>query len=104
MFVGWLDEAGTPVNRLVKEWQVALPLHREFGTEPNVYYVPPLSPHPLNEDMSIDTERPRIPPEYLEYLFGADLAGRNGQGQGRRQLRAYEDAYRVQVAGTAGTV
>jgi len=75
MFVGWLEEEGSPVNRLVKEWEVALPLHAEYGTHPNVYYVPPLSPHPLKEDMSIDMEHPRIPPEYLEYLFGDKVHG-----------------------------
>ncbi len=73
VFVGWLDEVDTPVNKLVKEWKVALPLHAEAGTKPNVYYVPPLSPARLNDDMSIDTETPRIPPEYLESLFGPEV-------------------------------
>jgi ethylbenzene hydroxylase subunit beta/complex iron-sulfur molybdoenzyme family reductase subunit beta len=54
----------------VNEWKVALPLHAEYGTQPNVYYIPPMSPARLKEDMSIDTETPRIPPEYLESLFG----------------------------------
>jgi hypothetical protein len=35
--------------------------------------VPPLSPHPLKEDMSLDTEKSRIPPEYLEGLFGEEV-------------------------------
>jgi ethylbenzene hydroxylase subunit beta/complex iron-sulfur molybdoenzyme family reductase subunit beta len=75
VFVGWLDDPDTPVNRLVKEWKVALPLHGEAGTGPNVYYVPPLSPARLNDDMSIDTTTPRIPPEYLESLFGPEVHG-----------------------------
>ena len=63
------------MHKLVQEWEVALPLHAEAGTAPNVYYVPPLSPHRLNEDMSIDYETPRIPPEYLESLFGPRVHG-----------------------------
>ena len=43
-FVGFLDDTSGPIHRLVHQWQVALPLHPEFGTEPNVFYVPPLSP------------------------------------------------------------
>ena len=71
--MGMLDDERDPVHRLVYEWKVALPLHAEFGTEPNVFYVPPLSPYRLREDRSIDTETMRIPPEYLESLFGPDV-------------------------------
>lgn len=70
VFVGYLDDVEGPIHRLVNEWKVAVPLHAEYGTEPNVFYVPPLSPYRLNEDFSIDYETPRIPPEYLESLFG----------------------------------
>jgi len=52
---------------------VALPLHAEYGTAPNVFYVPPLSPYRLREDRSIDTESMRLPMEYLESLFGPDV-------------------------------
>jgi ethylbenzene hydroxylase subunit beta/complex iron-sulfur molybdoenzyme family reductase subunit beta len=69
-FVGFLDDEKGPIHRLVHEWKVALPLHPEFGTDPNVFYVPPLSPYRLREDRSIDTETMRIPSEYLESLFG----------------------------------
>jgi ethylbenzene hydroxylase subunit beta/complex iron-sulfur molybdoenzyme family reductase subunit beta len=70
IFVGMLDDEKGPIHRLVYEWKVALPLHPEFDTEPNVFYVPPLSPFRLRENRSIDTETMRIPPEYLESLFG----------------------------------
>jgi len=73
VFVGYLDEEGSAVNRLVNEWKVALPLHPEAGTKPNVFYVPPLSPYRLNEDMSIDYDNPRIPRDYLESLFGPEV-------------------------------
>ena len=51
-FVGFKDDAGSAVYKLVEKWKVALPLHAEFGTEPNVFYVPPLSPYRLREDRS----------------------------------------------------
>jgi len=70
VFVGYLDEEGSPVYNLVRKWKIALPLKGEAGTGPNVFYVPPLSPYKLKDDMSIDYETPRIPPEYLESLFG----------------------------------
>ncbi|HQW50636.1 MAG TPA: hypothetical protein PL082_01155, partial [Tepidiformaceae bacterium] len=73
VFIGYLDDETSSVHRLVKEWKIALPLHAEAGTGPNVFYVPPLAPHRLNDDMSIDYESPRIPPEYLESLFGAGV-------------------------------
>ncbi len=75
VFVGLKDDKNSPIYKLVNEWKVALPLHPEFGTEPNIYYIPPLSPYRLNEDMSIDEETPRIPPEYLESLFGEGVHG-----------------------------
>ncbi|MEK7246834.1 MAG: respiratory nitrate reductase subunit beta, partial [Chloroflexota bacterium] len=49
--------------------------HAEFGTKPNVFYVPPLSPAPLNPDGSINESGERIPPEYLESLFGPEVHG-----------------------------
>jgi DMSO reductase family type II enzyme iron-sulfur subunit len=69
-FVGTLDDEAGPIHKLVNEWKVALPLHAEYGTGPNVFYVPPLSPYRLREDRSIDTGTMRIPLAYLESLFG----------------------------------
>ena len=74
-FVGFLDDVGSPVHRLVERWKVALPLHPEFGTTPNVFYVPPLAPAPLREDGSYDESGARIPPSYLEELFGPEVHG-----------------------------
>jgi nitrate reductase beta subunit len=70
-----LDDSSSTVSKLVKKWKVALPLHPEYGTHPNVYYVPPLAPVPLREDGSFDEGASRIPPEYLEGLFGAEVHG-----------------------------
>jgi DMSO reductase family type II enzyme iron-sulfur subunit len=70
VFVGYLDDKSGPIHKLVNEWQVALPLHPEYGTIPNIFYIPPLAPYRLNDDGSIDESTPRIPTEYLERLFG----------------------------------
>ncbi|MBI4988969.1 MAG: respiratory nitrate reductase subunit beta [Rhodocyclales bacterium] len=68
-FVSYLDDADGPVHKLVTKWQVALPLHAEFGTQPNVYYVPPLSPSKLDAQGRPSGER-RIPDAELIELFG----------------------------------
>jgi ethylbenzene hydroxylase subunit beta/complex iron-sulfur molybdoenzyme family reductase subunit beta len=52
---------------------VALPLHPEWNTQPNVFYVPPLSPYRLREDFSVDESQRRLPLEVLESLFGPDV-------------------------------
>ena len=69
-FVGYRDDRDAPIWKLVDEWRVALPLHPEFGTEPNVFYVPPGAPARFDADGRIDPTRPRIPDEYLVSLFG----------------------------------
>ncbi len=74
-FIGFLDDTDSAVHKLVNVWHVALPLHPEFGTQPNVYYVPPLSPPLFDEDGEIVEGSERIPREYLESLFGPDVHG-----------------------------
>jgi len=69
-FVGYRDDENGPIYKLVDEWKVALPLHAEYGTEPNVFYVPPLAPSRLDDSGDIDETAPRIPDEYLVSLFG----------------------------------
>ncbi len=59
----------------MRVWGVALPLHPEFGTKPNVYYVPPLAPPRFDENGDIDEDNPRIPMEYLRSLFGPEVDG-----------------------------
>jgi nitrate reductase / nitrite oxidoreductase, beta subunit len=64
----------SPVYALIKEWELALPLHPEFRTLPMVWYVPPLSPvssqvAPSQESDMID--RLRIPITYLANLLTA---------------------------------
>lgn len=38
---GWIDDPESPIHYLVHKAKVALPLYPQFGTEPNIYYIPP---------------------------------------------------------------
>lgn len=67
--VGYLDDQEGPVYRLVSKWRAALPLRPDFGTQPNVYYVPPFSPPKFKADGDLTGES-RIPTELLIKLFG----------------------------------
>src|SRR5512138_2628656 len=60
---------------------VALRLHPEFGTEPNLFYVPPLSPPTINKGMP--TAAQRVPVPFLAQLFGDDAL----QTQVQREAR-----------------
>lgn len=71
-FFGYLDDEEGPVYKLVKKFKVAVPLYPEFGTEPNVYYIPPLSSPKVGSKGEIEPP-PRIPQEYLEGLFGPEV-------------------------------
>jgi len=73
-FVGFLDDENGPIDKLVNQWQVALPLHPEYGTEPNVFYVPPMLPPKFDEAGNfVDEADPRVPMEYLRSLFGPEV-------------------------------
>ena len=76
-FVSRKDDTDGPVYKLVEKWKVALPLHPEYGTEPNVFYVPPLTdtPPPYDNDGKLMEGKERIPLAYLEYLFGPNVKG-----------------------------
>jgi ethylbenzene hydroxylase subunit beta/complex iron-sulfur molybdoenzyme family reductase subunit beta len=64
------DDTEAPIWKLVDQWKVALPLHPEYGTDPNVFYVPPLAPPRYDENGDLDESKPRIPDAYLISLFG----------------------------------
>ncbi|MBS4026689.1 MAG: nitrate reductase subunit beta, partial [Clostridia bacterium] len=70
----------SPVYKLVKEYQLALPLHPEFRTVPSLFYVPPLLPvigadnggvYRTAEDFFSSVESARMPIKYLTNLFAA---------------------------------
>ncbi len=50
----WKPEPTTPLYYLIREEQMALPLYPQFGTAPNVYYIPPRW----------------VPRPYLRQMFG----------------------------------
>jgi nitrate reductase beta subunit len=89
----WIEAAQrSPVYKIVKQWELALPLHPEFRTLPNLFYIPPLAPittsagknTPTEEDI-FDMDKPlegpllsleemdkfRVPFKYLAGMFGA---------------------------------
>ena len=72
-FLGYLDDKDGPIYKLVHEHKVALPLHPEYETEPNVFYIPPMSPPGFDSDGN-PTGDSRIPMNYLTSLFGPDVA------------------------------
>ena len=37
----WVEDLDNPLYHLIRESQVALPLYPQFGTQPNIYYIPP---------------------------------------------------------------
>ncbi|HAA45866.1 MAG: nitrate reductase A beta chain [Halomonas sp. 54_146] len=68
-WIGYRDDEEGPIHLLVEKYKVALPLHAEWGTQPNVFYVPPTSPSKYASDgRTLDEQR--IPLDYLESLFG----------------------------------
>jgi DMSO reductase family type II enzyme iron-sulfur subunit len=69
---GYLDDKTSQVYKLVHEWKVALPLHPEYGTEPNVYYGPPMSTYAYDAQGRL-TDDMRIPIEVLESYFGPEV-------------------------------
>ncbi|TVO63320.1 4Fe-4S dicluster domain-containing protein [Denitromonas ohlonensis] len=73
MHVGFIDDTNSSVYKLVKQYKVALPLHPEFGTEPNVFYIPPvLGPKMELPDGTMSAD-PKIPLAQLEELFGKQV-------------------------------
>ena len=72
-FVDYLDNKEGPIYKLVKKWKVALPLYPKLGTEPNVFYVPPLAPPRIHKDGTLDVSKSRIPLKYYVDLFGPEV-------------------------------
>ncbi len=50
----WAEDRNNPLYYLVRVEKVALPLYPQFGTEPNIYYIPPRW----------------VPRPYLRQMFG----------------------------------
>jgi len=72
----------SPVWKFVKEWEIALPLHPEYRTLPNLFYVPPMLPgmaqvdgdgtyNTASDELFPPIDHNRIPMKYLASLFSA---------------------------------
>ncbi|MDP1622495.1 MAG: nitrate reductase subunit beta [Bacteroidales bacterium] len=71
----------SPVWKFVKEWGIALPLHPEYRTMPNLFYVPPLLPaiadtsggtyETTSASLWGGIESSRVPMQYMANLFTA---------------------------------
>jgi nitrate reductase / nitrite oxidoreductase, beta subunit len=72
----------SPVWKFVREWGLALPIHPEFRTIPNLFYALPLLPYmatmddnnkynTTSESLFDDSENARLPMKYLANLFSA---------------------------------
>ena len=68
-WVGYDNNPAANVNKLVDDWGVGLRLHPEWGTEPNTFYVPPVSAPTYDADGNV-TGNQRIPVEQLAAMFG----------------------------------
>ena len=86
-WIGYRDDEAGPIHLLVEKYKVALPLHAEWGTQPNVFYVPPTSPSKYASDgRALDEQR--IPLEYLESLFGPTAGEALATLERERQAKA----------------
>ncbi|MGB3962074.1 MAG: 4Fe-4S dicluster domain-containing protein, partial [Sulfurimonas sp.] len=75
-FVGFLDDEEGQVHKLVNKYKVAIGLRTDYGTQPNVYYVPPTeSPAKFDANGKIIEGSTRLPIEELEKLFGPEVHG-----------------------------
>ncbi len=76
----------SPVYKFVKVWKLALPLHPEFRTLPNLFYVPALLPtmatvadgvyNSTSKSLWSGVEQSRLPMKYLASLFSAGNTGK----------------------------
>ena len=73
-------------HKLVEKWKVALPLHPEYGLEPNVFYVPPMSPSAMDAN-GRPTGEARIPIATLEGLFGPQVRAALATVEAEREKR-----------------
>lgn len=85
-WVGYAEETTSNVYKLVEVWRVGLRLHPEFGTEPNTFYIPPLSPPSYSSPGGAPTATPRIPISKLAEMFGDNAQ----QTQAEREARVQE--------------
>jgi len=72
-FVGYLDDEASAVYALVKKHGVALGLHGEYNTKPNVYYIPPFQTKITIDTSGKESEAFKVPISELEKLFSKEV-------------------------------
>ena len=76
----WKEDPRNPIYYMVREEQVALPLYPQFGTGPNIYYIPPRW----------------VPRAYLRQMFGPGVdAAIERYERPSRRLQALLQLFRV---------
>ena len=110
----WMDACRrSPVYMMVKDWEIALPLHPEFRTLPSLFYIPPESPiqtaapngknvHNMIDSKSVlpNLDEFRIPIQYLATLLAAGNVDEVAKAL-RRQLAVREYRRSIRVDGKA---
>jgi nitrate reductase beta subunit len=107
----WIEACRrSPVYKMVKQWEIALPLHPEFRTLPSLFYVPPESPvrtASKSKDLlsMIETKKGvlpslsefRIPIKFLSSLLAAGNEGEVEKALVRQlAVRAFRRSERVE--------
>ena len=76
----WIEDPDNPLYHLIREAHVALPLYPQFGTQPNIYYIPPRW----------------VPRPYLRQMFGPGVASAiEGYERQTRRTQAVLQLFRV---------
>ena len=107
----WLEACRkSPVYKMVKDWEIALPLHPEFRTLPSLFYIPPESPVRTADENGkqvfemIDSkgvlprlDEFRIPIEYLASMLAAGNTVQVNTALARQlAVREYRRSIRVE--------
>ncbi|MGR6837115.1 4Fe-4S dicluster domain-containing protein [Syntrophomonas erecta] len=73
IFFGDISNPSSKVSKLVNEYKVALPIHKEYNTGANIYYIPPVLTAGIGGTDQMAQDQARIPEEYLVGLFGPEV-------------------------------
>lgn len=73
IFAGDIKDKTSRVYKLVHKYKVALPLHPEYGTKPNMYFIPPALSASVHDAKKLYADVIRVPEDYLQKLFGPDI-------------------------------
>ncbi|MDE2089199.1 MAG: nitrate oxidoreductase subunit beta [Gammaproteobacteria bacterium] len=99
----WAEDRHHPLYFLVKVAQVALPLYPQFGTEPNIYYIPPRwAPRDYLRQMfgpGVDTAIERYTAPSRELLAVLQLFRTTQKQLYRYEIKEGEKVYETKING-----